>query len=67
MRLKNIGLSVWTGLLLGVSLTARAQVFTEQHNFTNTPDGANPKQLAWTNGFFYGTTVNGGTNGTGSI
>jgi uncharacterized repeat protein (TIGR03803 family) len=67
MKLKNIGLAVGLGWLLGITLPAGAQVFTTQHIFTNTPDGANPKQLAWTNGFFYGTTVNGGTNGTGSI
>src|ERR1039457_655037 len=67
MRLKNIGLSVWTGLLLSVSLTARAQVFTAQHNFTNTPDGANPRQLAWMNCLFYGSTANGGINGSGSL
>ena len=54
MKLKNIALAVWTGLLLGASLTAVGQVFTAQHNFTNSPDGANPKQLVWSDGLFYG-------------
>ena len=67
MKFKHIGLAVGTGLLLGVTLPARAQGFTTQHNFTNTPDGANPRQLVWTNGLFYGSTANGGANGVGSI
>lgn len=54
-------------LSLGVASPARAQVFMLQHNFTNTPDGANPRQLVWLNGIFYGSTANGGANGNGSI
>jgi len=67
MKLKNIGLLAWTASWLGFTLTAGGQVFTLQHNFTNTPDGSNPNQLVWTNGFFYGATVNGGANGQGMI
>jgi len=67
MKLKNIGLVLWTIWWLGFTLPARGQVFTLQHNFTNTPDGNNPNQLVWTNGFFYGATVNGGANGQGMI
>jgi uncharacterized repeat protein (TIGR03803 family) len=59
--------AVGTALLLGISLTARTQGFTPLHNFSNTPDGANPGQLAWANGFFYGPTANGGSGSSGSI
>lgn len=53
--------------LLAVSLSVRAQGFITQHIFTNTPDGANPGQLVWTNGLFYGNTSGGGTNSSGAI
>ena len=67
MKLKHILLAMGTVGLLGVALPARAQGFATLHNFTNTPDGANPRQLAWMNGLFYGATANGGANGYGSL
>jgi uncharacterized repeat protein (TIGR03803 family) len=67
MKHKIVMLAVGTVCLLGVVLPVRAQVFTALHSFANTPDGANPRQLAWMNGFFYGATANGGANGQGSI
>jgi uncharacterized repeat protein (TIGR03803 family) len=67
MKRKKIWLAAGIGLWLGIVLPARAQIFTTRHDFTNSPDGANPRQLAGTNGFFYGTTVGGGTNGVGTI
>src|ERR1035438_656355 len=67
MKLKHIGLAVGTGLLLGVTLPARAEGFTTQHNFTNTPDGADPRQLAWTKRLLYRPTAKGGANGARSI
>lgn len=54
-------------LLLGVILPAQAQPLEILHTFTNTPDGSNPLQLAWTNGLFYGSTANGGSNGDGCL
>src|ERR1035437_6468331 len=67
MKLKNMTLVVGMGLWLGFNLTGMAQGFTTQHNFTSTPDGANPKQLGWMNGYFYGATANGGANDKGMI
>ena len=67
MKCKHIGLALGMVLLAGHSVTLRAQVFTTQHTFTNMPDGANPRQLAWLNGLFYASTANGGTSGNGSI
>ena len=60
-------LTAVAGLLLSILLPARAQVFTTQHTFANTPDGANPAKLSWMNGLFYGSTGNGGANGKGSL
>jgi uncharacterized repeat protein (TIGR03803 family) len=54
-------------VLFGVSLSVPAQVFTTEYAFTNTPDGANPRQLTWASGLFYAATANGGANGSGSI
>ena len=67
MKLKYIWLVAGLVGLLGARLPVAAQVFTIQHNFTNTPDGATPGQLTWTNGYLYGVTANGGTNGDGMI
>src|ERR1700733_6159469 len=67
MKIRNIGLAVGLVWSLGVILPAGAQVFTLQHNFTNMPDGANPRQVVWTNGVFYGAAANGGTNGHGML
>jgi uncharacterized repeat protein (TIGR03803 family) len=67
MKLKNIWRAVGTSLLLGLTPPLSAQVFTLQHNFTNTPDGANPGPLVGVNGLFFGTTEDGGTNAFGMI
>ena len=48
---------------------AQAQVFTVIHDFV-TADGPNTAQsglIQATNGYFYGTTYNGGANGEGSV
>ena len=67
MKLKHTWLAVWIGLLLGAGQRLDAQNFSLQHTFANLPDGANPGLAVWTNGFFYGATANGGTNGNGMI
>jgi len=53
-------------LLMGAALTASAQTFYA-HSLTNTPDGANPLQLVWANGLFYGSTAGGGSSGNGTL
>ena len=67
MKLKDIWRAVGTALLIGITQTTWSQGFTTLHNFANAPDGANPGQLEWANGFFYGPTANGGTGSSGSI
>jgi uncharacterized repeat protein (TIGR03803 family) len=44
-------------------------VFTSLYSFTGTNDGANPYAtlVQNNNGYFYGTTVNGGTNNYGTV
>src|SRR5580692_10803631 len=45
-----------------------AQTVTLLHDFTNSPDGANPfGGLALAGGTLYGTTVHGGTNSGGTV
>ena len=66
MRLKSICTAVGIGLFLGAGLPGHAQVLT-LHSFTGTPDGANPLQLVWANGVFYGSTFQGGANDQGSL
>jgi hypothetical protein len=47
---------------------ARAQTFTDVHNFLNSPDGSFPRSgvVQDTAGILYGTTFLGGTTGTGT-
>jgi uncharacterized repeat protein (TIGR03803 family) len=65
MNVKNMGARIV--LLLGVALPGPAQVFTTLHDFTNTPDGANPLRLTSANGLLFGSTVGGGAGGNGSL
>ena len=52
----------------GAVLTLLNITLTNLYSFTGGPDGANPNALVQdTNGIFYGTTQNGGTNGYGTI
>jgi uncharacterized repeat protein (TIGR03803 family) len=52
----------------GAVLTLLKITLTNLYSFTGGPDGANPNALVQdTNGIFYGTTQNGGTNGYGTI
>lgn len=56
--------------LLFIAARAHAQTETPLHSFTGTPDGANPYYsglVADISGNFYGTTLNGGANGVGSV
>ena len=52
-------------LALGFALRLHAQLFTAQHYFTNSPDGANPGTLVLAGGALYGSTANGGTSNCG--
>ena len=65
MNYKSSSAGILFSLLAG--LPATAQVFTVQHSFDNTPDGANPMRLALSNGLLYGSTAYGGTSGNGSL
>jgi uncharacterized repeat protein (TIGR03803 family) len=48
--------------------TTRAQTLSILHNFTNTPDGANPRGgLVLSSGVFYGMSEEGGAAGAGTI
>ena len=52
----------------GAVLTLLKITLTNLYSFAGGPDGANPNALVQdTNGIFYGTTQNGGTNGYGTI
>jgi len=53
--------------LLAFKLNLDAQIYAPQHVFTNTPDGANPKQIVLAGNLFYGLATTGGSptnNGT---
>ena len=63
MKTKNF-LSVLLSLL---AFNLDAQIYAPQHVFTNTPDGANPKQIVLAGNLFYGLATTGGSptnNGT---
>ncbi len=50
------------------AISAAAQTFTVLHAFTNSPDGANPRAgLILSGNTFYGTTVEGGSSGVGTV
>jgi uncharacterized repeat protein (TIGR03803 family) len=56
-------------LILPVRVAQAAVVFTSLYSFTGTNDGANPAAalVQGTDGYFYGTTGGGGTNGSGTV
>jgi len=54
-------------LALSLAVPARAQIFTVQHTFTNSPDGSNPGLVAAMGGLIYGNTANGGTADFGTL
>lgn len=59
LRLTSLSLSV---------MSASAQTFTTLHSFTNSPDGANPEGgLIESGNTLYGTTVQGGNFGAGTV
>jgi uncharacterized repeat protein (TIGR03803 family) len=61
----------WALTLAGIAgfvISAGGQTLGVLHDFTNTPDGANPRVgMISSNGFFYGTTQQGGASGTGTV
>jgi hypothetical protein len=60
-RVRILFLPLLCGLLLS-SRPIHGQTLVTVHNFTNTPDGANPRGgLILSGGFLYGTTQQGGT------
>lgn len=67
MKSKSIRMALGILLGLGISLPAFPQTFFIQHNFTNTPDGANPGRLTSAGGLLYGNTAYGGTNDNGTL
>ena len=67
MRLKRIFTIAAVAVSLGAGLSVQAQGLITLHTFTNAPDGANPLQVVFANGLFYGSTINGGTNGNGTL
>src|SRR5438876_180945 len=59
-------------LLIAATLAPHAEAAVQEqtlHNFSGTPDGANPsgELIMDSAGNLYGTTVNGGSNGLGSV
>ncbi|MEY2427256.1 MAG: hypothetical protein QOJ40_141, partial [Verrucomicrobiota bacterium] len=55
-------------VLAVVSLTTPGTTFTTLYSFSGGANGANPNALIQgTNGIFYGTTQNGGTNSSGTV
>lgn len=53
--------------MMAANPAAWSQTFITQYSFTNTPDGANPLRLTLANGLLFGSTANGGTNGSGTL
>ena len=66
--MKTIRLKLLSGLfcLLAVLPPLRAQQ-TTLHDFSGTPDGANPGSVTLTNGVLYGATHNGGGTADGTL
>jgi uncharacterized repeat protein (TIGR03803 family) len=61
---------LWTALLaLPAFGTQASVVFTNLHSFQVSPIGAYPyaEVVQGSDGYFYGTTLNGGTNGNGTV
>lgn len=66
MKLKNFVLAV--AILTTLTPTLPAQIITLLHNFTNSPDGANPiAGLLLSGGTLYGTTEQGGSSIWGTV
>jgi len=61
---------LWAAALVLPAFGAQAAVvFTSLYSFTGTNDGANPRAalVQGSDGYFYGTTQGGGTNGYGTV
>jgi uncharacterized repeat protein (TIGR03803 family) len=61
---------LWAAALVLPIFAARAEVvFTNLYSFTGTNDGAYPRAalVQGSEGYFYGTTYSGGTNGAGTV
>lgn len=57
-----------TGAVLTLAGQASAQTFSLLHNFTNSPEGANPRTgLTVSGNKLYGTTIQGGSSGAGTV
>ena len=57
-------------VVVAPAVSAHGQTFTVLHRFTGAPDGANPLYgplLQGRAGHFYGTTINGGAFGYGTV
>lgn len=58
------GFLLW---LLAAALPSSAQIFTVLHNFTNSPDGANPGGIVLSNGTLFGSSTHGGVSDNGMV